>query len=98
MKRGDVYLVSLDPTAGHEQRGNRPVIVVSPAEFNKATKLPVILPDHLKEAWGLPVHHLGPVQVAAGERKDVYHTRLGRRGAQRTSKPKLTASNGGATT
>ena len=44
MKRGDIYLVSLDPTAGREQRGARPVLVVSPAEFNKATKLPVVLP------------------------------------------------------
>ena len=44
MKRGDIYLVSLDPTAGHEQSGSRPVLVVSPAEFNQVTKLPVILP------------------------------------------------------
>ena len=44
MKRGDIYLVSLDPTAGHEQSGSRPVLIVSPAEFNDATKLPVILP------------------------------------------------------
>ncbi|MEY3352695.1 MAG: PemK-like, MazF-like toxin of type toxin-antitoxin system, partial [Pseudomonadota bacterium] len=27
MKRGDIYLVSLDPTAGHEQKGYRPVLV-----------------------------------------------------------------------
>lgn len=44
MRRGDIYLVSLDPTAGHEQSGSRPVLVVSPVEFNEATKLPVILP------------------------------------------------------
>ena len=44
MKRGDIYLVSLDPTAGHEQSGSRPVLVVSPAAFNEATGLPVILP------------------------------------------------------
>ena len=44
MKRGDIYLVSLDPTEGHEQRGTRPVVVVSPSDFNKATKLPVIVP------------------------------------------------------
>src|SRR5258708_19573900 len=44
MKRGDIYLVSLDPTAGHEQSGSRPVLVVSPVEFNEATKLPVVLP------------------------------------------------------
>ena len=43
MKRGHIYLVSLDPTEGHEQRGTRPV-VVSPTDFNKATKLPVIVP------------------------------------------------------
>ena len=44
MKRGDIYLVTLDPTAGCEQQGHRPVLVVSPAAFNEATKLPVILP------------------------------------------------------
>ena len=44
MRRGDIYLVSLDPTEGREQRGSRPVLVVSPAEFNAATKLPVCLP------------------------------------------------------
>jgi mRNA interferase ChpB len=44
MKRGDIYLVSLDPTEGREQRGSRPVLVVSPAEFNEATKMPVICP------------------------------------------------------
>lgn len=44
MKRGDIFLVSLDPTEGREQRGSRPVLVVSPTEFNQATKLPVICP------------------------------------------------------
>jgi mRNA interferase ChpB len=44
MKRGDIYLVSLDPTAGHEQSGSRPVLIVSPLEFNETTKLPVVLP------------------------------------------------------
>jgi len=44
VRRGDIYLVSLDPTEGHEQKGRRPVLVVSPAEFNETTGLPVILP------------------------------------------------------
>ncbi|TAL89124.1 MAG: type II toxin-antitoxin system PemK/MazF family toxin [Candidimonas sp.] len=44
MKRGDIYLVSLDPTQGREQHGQRPVLIISPAEFNEATKLPVVLP------------------------------------------------------
>lgn len=44
VNRGDIYRVSLDPTQGHDQRGHRPVLVISPAVFNQATKLPVILP------------------------------------------------------
>ena len=44
MERGDIYLVSLDPTQGHEQRGRRPVLIVSPGAFNRLTKVPVVLP------------------------------------------------------
>lgn len=44
MERGDIYLVTLDPTLGHEQEGRRPVLVVSPAVFNRVTRLPVVLP------------------------------------------------------
>lgn len=44
MDRGDIFIVSLNPAAGHEQMGTRPVLVVSPAAFNKATGTPVVLP------------------------------------------------------
>jgi mRNA interferase ChpB len=44
MERGDIYLVSLDPTQGHEQRGRRPVLVISPGAFNRLTRVPVVLP------------------------------------------------------
>jgi mRNA-degrading endonuclease toxin of MazEF toxin-antitoxin module len=44
MERGDIYLVALDPTAGHEQQGTRPVLIVSPGAFNRLTKTPVVLP------------------------------------------------------
>ena len=44
MQRGEVWLVNLDPTAGHEQRGTRPVVIVSPAPFNRLTRTPVVLP------------------------------------------------------
>lgn len=44
MKRGEIWLVSLDPTSGHEQRGRRPVLIVSPEAFNRITKLPVVVP------------------------------------------------------
>jgi mRNA interferase ChpB len=44
MERGDIYLVSLDPSSGHEQQGRRPVLVVTPARFNSLTQVPVVLP------------------------------------------------------
>ena len=44
MERGEIYLVSLDPTAGHEQRGKRPVLIISPGKFNRLTGVPVVLP------------------------------------------------------
>jgi len=44
MKRGEIWLVGLDPTRGHEQKGRRPVLIVSPEAFNRVTKVPVVLP------------------------------------------------------
>jgi len=44
VKRGDIYLVSLDPTQGHEQQGTRPVLVVSPDPFNLLTHVPIVVP------------------------------------------------------
>jgi mRNA interferase MazF len=34
-QRGDVYLVSLGPTKGHEIRKTRPCVIVSPNELNE---------------------------------------------------------------
>ena len=44
MKRGEIWLVGLDPTQGHEQKGRRPVLIVSPEAFNRVTKVSVVLP------------------------------------------------------
>lgn len=44
MKRGEVWLVTLDPTQGHEQQGRRPVLIVSPDAFNRVTRVPVVVP------------------------------------------------------
>ena len=33
--RGDIYWANLDPTLGHEQTGERPVVVLSPDVFNE---------------------------------------------------------------
>ena len=44
MERGDIFMVSLDPTSGHEQKGRRPVLIISPGAFNKLTGTPIVLP------------------------------------------------------
>jgi mRNA-degrading endonuclease toxin of MazEF toxin-antitoxin module len=37
-------LVGLDPVEGHEQRGRRPVLIVSPEAFNRVTRVPIVVP------------------------------------------------------
>lgn len=36
MKRGDIYMVDLKPTVGQEQRGRRPVLIISPDAYNRS--------------------------------------------------------------
>jgi mRNA interferase ChpB len=63
LRRGDIYLVSLDPTEGHEQRGTRPVVIVSSDVFNRASNVPIILPitsgGNFARAAGLSVSLMG---------------------------------------
>lgn len=42
VRQGEVYFVTLDPTIGREQRGHRPVVVLSPQSFNLRTGTPLI--------------------------------------------------------
>lgn len=42
--RGDVVWISLDPHAGHEQRGRRPALVLSPAAYNDRVGLALFCP------------------------------------------------------
>lgn len=41
---GDIIVVSLDLTKGHEQGGYRPCLVMSPTFYNKRVKMCVVLP------------------------------------------------------
>ncbi len=41
---GDIAWISLDPQAGHEQAGHRPVLVLSPASYNSKTGLMLCCP------------------------------------------------------
>ena len=53
-------MVSLDPASGHEQKGYRPVLIVSSTAFNAASRLPVIVPvtsgGNFARAMGMSAH------------------------------------------
>jgi len=70
MERGDIYLVSLDPTSGHEQQGKRPVLIVTPAKFNRLTGVPVVLPittvGNFARTAGFAVPLMGAGTVTTG--------------------------------
>lgn len=58
--QGDIYWISMDPTKGHEQRGRRPVLVISRTELNRhlnglAVALPITSGGRFIEAKGLAV-------------------------------------------
>jgi mRNA interferase MazF len=44
VKRGEVWLVVLDPTVGREIRKTRPAVVLSPDELNAAVDTVVVAP------------------------------------------------------
>ena len=48
--KGHIIKIDFDPQAGHEQRGWRPALVLSPAEYNKPTGLAIVVPitNHTK--------------------------------------------------
>jgi len=43
-KRGDIIWTDFDPAAGHEQKGIRPALVLSPEPFNKKILLALVAP------------------------------------------------------
>ncbi len=44
MKRGEVWLATLDPTVGSEIQKTRPVVIVSPDELNGALRTVIVAP------------------------------------------------------
>lgn len=44
MKRGEIWLVNLDPTIGSEIRKTRPCVVVSPAEMHDHLRTVMVAP------------------------------------------------------
>jgi mRNA interferase MazF len=53
---GDVLLADLDPVAGHEQGGRRPVLVLSGPSYNELRSEQLIVAAITSRQRGLPFH------------------------------------------
>jgi mRNA interferase MazF len=53
---GDVLLADLDPVAGHEQGGRRPVLVLSGPSYNELRNEQLIVAAITSRQRGLPFH------------------------------------------
>lgn len=54
--RGDVWVVDLDPTPGHEQAKTRPCIIVSDDRFNRSASGLVVIVPLTSANRGIPWH------------------------------------------
>jgi mRNA interferase MazF len=43
-ERGDIVWLDFDPQRGHEQKGRRPALVLSPTSYNRQTQLVCVCP------------------------------------------------------
>jgi mRNA interferase MazF len=62
VKRGDIWLVSLDPTQGSEIRKTRPCVIVSPAELHDHLRTAIVAPMTSKgfpASFRIPLAHTG---------------------------------------
>jgi mRNA interferase MazF len=62
VKRGEIWLVNLDPSVGSEIQKSRPCVVVSPAELNDMLRTVIVAPMTSKgfvAPFRVPVTHAG---------------------------------------
>lgn len=62
MKRGDIWLVNLDPTIGSEIQKSRPCVVISPAELHDHLRTAIVAPMTTKSRsapFRIPLTHGG---------------------------------------
>ncbi len=60
--RGDIVFLNFDPTRGHEQRGHRPALVLSPISYNCKTSLALFMPITNKQK-GYPFEVVLPAEL-----------------------------------
>ena len=62
VKRGEIWLVALDPTVGSEIRKSRPCVIVSPPELNQHLRTVIVAPLTSKgfaAPFRIPLTHAG---------------------------------------
>lgn len=62
VKRGDIWLVNLDPTVGSEIQKTRPCVIVSPPELHDHLRTVLVAPMTSKgrpAPFRIPIHHAG---------------------------------------
>jgi len=62
VKRGEIWLVNLDPTVGSEIRKSRPCVIVSPPELNRYLRTVIVAPMTSKgfaAPFRVPLTHAG---------------------------------------
>jgi mRNA interferase MazF len=62
VKRGEIWLVALDPTVGSEIKKSRPCVVISPPELNDHLRTVMVAPMTSKgfpAPFRIPVTHAG---------------------------------------
>ena len=62
VKRGDIWLVNLDPTVGSKIQKTRPCVVISPAELHDHLRTAIVAPmtsQGFAAPFRVPVTHAG---------------------------------------
>ncbi len=62
VKRGEIWLIALDPTVGSEIKKSRPCLIVSPPELNQHLRTVIVAPMTSKgfvAPFRVPVTHAG---------------------------------------
>jgi len=83
VKRGEIWLVNLDPTVGSEIQKSRPCVVVSPAELNDTLRTVIVAPMTSKgfaAPFRVPVTHAGTKgQILLDQLRTVDKVRMSKR-------------------
>ena len=62
MKRGEIWLMNLDPTIGSEIKKARPCVIASPIELNEHLRTVIVAPMTSKgfaDPFRIPLTHAG---------------------------------------